>query len=373
MFQHYLLPVETAVYVFPVLAALIVLPAAFVSYRRRGRAGGWAGLVFYTFVFYALAAFLQTVIPLPVDRAATCAAHTYASRPNLTPFNFVGDITRNGTAALWPTLLNVALLFPLGFYLRYLWRRGLPSSLLVAFGTSLFFELTQLTGLWFVYPCPYRQFNVDDLMCNTAGAVLGWLVAGPCSRLLPRVDPARDRDRFAGRVTFTRRAIAYLTDLLGWLFAFTLIVGGLVLAGVAVGDGPLVAIGAGVGLAWFWLVPWATGGWTVGKRAVLLRVTGDDGARPGPGELLLRYGVLLAPLWLIWFGIGLSATGDDTSEPWYRWLILVAVLVAWVWSPLAALFGRDRRTPYERLSRTVNTTIDRNPLLTRNLETAADR
>ena len=373
MFEHYLLPVETAFYVFPALAVAIVLPAAFVSYRRRGRAGGWTGLVFYTFVFYALAAFLQTVIPLPTDRAATCATSTYASHPNLRPFEFADDIARNGSAALWPVLLNVALLFPLGFYLRYLWRRGLASSTVMALCVSLFFELTQLTGLWFVYPCPYRQFNVDDLLCNTVGAMLGWLVAGPCSRLLPRIDPARDRDRFAGRVTFTRRAIAYVTDLLGWLFAFTLTVGALVLAGVAVGDGLLVAIGAGVGLVWFWLMPWATGGWTLGKRAVLLRVTDAKGGRPGPGELLLRYGVLLAPLWLTWLGIGLSATGDDTADPWYRWLVAAAVVVAWGWSPLAALLRSDGHTPYEQLSRTVNTTIDSEPLLTRDPTAARGR
>ena len=209
MFQHYLLPVEAALYAFPALAVVIVLPAAFVSYRRRGRAGGWAGLVFYTFVFYALAAFLQTVIPLPTDRAATCDRATYASHPNLHPFHFTDDIARNGSAALWPVLLNLALLFPLGFYLRYLWRRGLPSSTIIAFGVSLFFELTQLTGLWFVYPCPYRQFNVDDLMCNTAGAILGWLAAGPLRRAR-HVHAAGDRPchrpaRLAVRVHAGRR------------------------------------------------------------------------------------------------------------------------------------------------------------------------
>ncbi|MEV0644859.1 VanZ family protein [Phytomonospora sp. NPDC050363] len=373
MFQHYLLPVEAAVYAFPVLAVAIVLPAAFVSYRRRGRAGGWAALVFYTFVFYSLAAFLQTVVPLPADPAAVCSTHTYASHPNLRPFAFAGDIARNGSAAAWPTLLNVALLLPLGFYLRYLWRRSLAASAAIALGASLFFELTQLTGLWFVYPCPYRQFNVDDLLCNTAGAVAGWLIAGPLIRLLPTVDPSADRRRFAARVTFTRRALAYVTDLLGWLFAFTLIVGGLVLAGVAVGDGLLVAIGAGAGLAWFWFIPWATGGWTLGKRAMLLCVVGPEGDRPWGGTLLLRQAILLSPLWLMWFGVGLAAEGDDPSDPWYGWLIAAAVAVAWVWSPLAALLRRDGRTPYEQITGTVNTAILRDAPLAREHEVVSGR
>jgi glycopeptide antibiotics resistance protein len=37
--------------------------------------------------------------------------------------------------------------------------------------------VAQLTGIWGLYPCAYRQFNVDDLMLNAIGVVVGFLMA----------------------------------------------------------------------------------------------------------------------------------------------------------------------------------------------------
>ena len=152
---------------------------------------------------------MQTIIPLPADPAGYCAQQSYASTPQLRPFYFlevvadrargdwsVGGILHN--PALWSTALNVVLLAPLAFFLRYLSGTRFLAATALGFGTSLFFELTQLTGLWFIYPCAYRLFSVDDLILNTAGAALGWLVAGPLIRLLPgprpgpRPPPVRD-------------------------------------------------------------------------------------------------------------------------------------------------------------------------------------
>ena len=68
---------------------------------------------------------------------------------------------------------------PFGVYLRYYfcyhWRKTLQLSFLL----SLFFELTQLSGLYFVYPGSYRLFDVDDLIVNmsirAATACLMWM------------------------------------------------------------------------------------------------------------------------------------------------------------------------------------------------------
>ena len=89
VFQTFLLPVTTALTVFPLVVLIVMLPVAVVSYRRRGRAGGWTTLAFYGFLFYLLAAALQTVVPLPSDPAGYCAAQNYASTPQLRPFYFV--------------------------------------------------------------------------------------------------------------------------------------------------------------------------------------------------------------------------------------------------------------------------------------------
>ena len=70
---------------------------------------------------------------------------------------------------------------PFGVYLRYYfcyhWRKTLQLSFLL----SLFFELTQFSGLYFVYPGSYRLFDVDDLIVNTVGSMIGFAFAGPVS------------------------------------------------------------------------------------------------------------------------------------------------------------------------------------------------
>ena len=82
--------------------------------------------------------------------------------------------------------MNVLLFVPLGMFTVLLWRRGPGFALLTGFGVSLAVEITQLTANFGTAPYPYRIFDVDDLMANTAGAVLGW-VAAALFRYLRRV------------------------------------------------------------------------------------------------------------------------------------------------------------------------------------------
>ncbi|MFE0704176.1 VanZ family protein [Streptomyces sp. NPDC058872] len=368
MFRTYLLPVEAALTLFPLVAAAVMVPAAIHGYRTRGRAGGWPVLVFYSFVFYLLAALLQTVMPLPADTDAHCTTVRYAESPQLQPFAFQSRIasaangdwstgTLLGLPSAWTTALNAVLLLPLGVYLRYHFRLRLFSATAVAFATSLFFETTQYTGLWFVYACPYRQFNVDDLTLNTTGALLGWLLAGPLARLLPANDPDRERTRYGHRVTLTRRALAFLIDLAGWLVAWTLTTG--LLAGVtdwSTGRRYALAAGAALGLLWFWLLP-ALFATTPGKRAVLLRLARPDGSRSGFLRTTARAWIHCLPLALAWLAVAhhtATLVVPGPAGPLLPHAALLAAIVTWGSPPLAVLLGPDHRASYERWSDVVN-------------------
>lgn len=371
VFRTYLLPVEAAVTWFPLVAAVILVPAAVRGYRRRGRAGGWPVLVFYSFVFYLLAALLQTVMPLPADTDDYCTTVHYAAEPQLEPFAFRAAISSAGggnwspgvlagLAPAWTTLLNAVLLLPLGVYLRYHLRQRLLRATFVAFTTSLFFETTQYTGLWFVYACPYRQFNVDDLLLNTAGACVGWFAAGPLIRVLPVNDPERERHRYAGRITLTRRLLAFLTDLAGWLIVWTLATGLLALAtSWPTGRHYALPVGAALGLVWFWLLP-AVFATTPGKRAVLLRLTRPDGTRAGPLRLTLRAWIVYGPLALAWTALAhhtASLGFPALAGRLLPHLTLLAGVLIWGGPVVAVLLRRDEGAWYERWSSTVNTAL----------------
>lgn len=77
-------------------------------------------------------------------------------------------------------------LYPLGFLARAVFKRGLFTSTLIAFSVSFAIELTQLTGLWGYYPCAYRIFDVDDLITNTLGGLIGATIALVWIALRPR-------------------------------------------------------------------------------------------------------------------------------------------------------------------------------------------
>ena len=73
------------------------------------------------------------------------------------------------------TVMNFVICFVIGLCL--------PASLATPKRAALFgaaltcgIELSQLTGIWGIYPCAYRQFNVDDLLMNFTGVCLGAVV-----------------------------------------------------------------------------------------------------------------------------------------------------------------------------------------------------
>lgn len=71
-------------------------------------------------------------------------------------------------------LANILMMIPLGVFLCNLFQRNLLQTVLITFCFSLFLELTQLTGFYFIFPRPYRLFEVDDLLMNTLGGLIGY-------------------------------------------------------------------------------------------------------------------------------------------------------------------------------------------------------
>jgi glycopeptide antibiotics resistance protein len=191
------------------LAVLAFVPVAASRYRRTGRLRVVDVLVLLLVAVYAVALWSYTLVPLPEKDAFTCA------NTNFRPFGFVADIRADGRVplrnrALLQAVFNVVLFGPLGFFLRVLWRRGVVVATATGLVISLAIELTQRTGVWGLYRCAYRVFDVDDLLLNTLGALLGSLVALPVVSLLSRRRPPP----VVTIVTFGRRLVGFLADLM---------------------------------------------------------------------------------------------------------------------------------------------------------------
>ncbi|MET0296200.1 MAG: VanZ family protein [Microbacterium sp.] len=260
---------------------VLFVPFVAISYRRRG------GLSFGRFVLwgaaliYFWAIWTYTLLPLPDPDAIRCVG------TNLDLFQFVDDVrgavARPGRTLTDPAvlqlLLNVLLFVPLGFFVRVLGGRGILVALAVGLGLSVFIETTQLTGVWGVYPCAYRVFDVDDMLTNTTGAILGSILSLVVPKRHRGMGRAPDADE-PRPVTRGRRAVAILCDLIafGLVYLSAGVVAQVVLTQLgerdAVVAGDTGEVVAALVAALTWLVVILVTGRSIGDLAVQLRYTG---------------------------------------------------------------------------------------------------
>ncbi|MCX2729101.1 VanZ family protein [Saccharopolyspora sp. NFXS83] len=300
MADAYLLPIRTAAVLFPLLAFLLLVPVAVVLYRRHGVMRWWA-LSFYAFLYYLITAYCLVLMPLPGASLDVCREYPRMRTWQLMPGNTFRDVWKEAehrvtfgdlvlhNSAVIETGFNLLLLLPLGVFLRYHFRRGPLVSLAIAAGVALSFEVTQGTGVFGLYECPYRLFDVDDLVVNVLGAMLGWVIGGPVSRALPELTTLDGKVLARHPVPFGRRAVALLVDL-----SATFVLSGFGLLTALVLDLPLWLPPFAVLGAWFVALPALTGA-TPGKRLLLLELVDAEGRRPAVWRLLLRAVVLAVP------------------------------------------------------------------------------
>lgn len=277
------------------VGVLLFVPFVAISYRRRGRFSVRRALVWAAALVYFWAIWTYTLLPLPQPDLIQCVGAI------LDPLSIVHDveaaIARPGNTLTDPGVLqlafNVLLFMPLGFFLRVFSNRGVIVALLTGLGVSLAVETTQLTGVWGIYPCAYRFFDVGDLITNTTGAVLGSVIALLVPRSLRGNERSSDSDR-PRPVTRGRRVLAMLCDWLG--ISFTTVAVGVVIQLVlqyivrddaAAQNEAIVSIGGAVVAGALWLIVTLATGGTVGDLAV--RLTYRGGPLPVPIARVLRW------------------------------------------------------------------------------------
>ena len=230
----YISTIKTAVQLFPFLAFLLTLPYMILNYRKYGSVNKLRVLIFYSFMLYLMTVYLLVVLPLPDPSKI----HTsYLEMVNLHPFAFVVDFFKESPFDLaqtstWlqaikhPTFyvpaFNVLMLIPFGMYLRYYFKCGFTKTILLTALFSLFLELTQLSGLYFLYPGPYRLADVDDIIQNTTGGGVGYLLGWFLVWLLPTRDEIDEHSfRVGTKVSGFRIGLAFLIDfvMLSLLYA----------------------------------------------------------------------------------------------------------------------------------------------------------
>ncbi|MBB4688972.1 VanZ family protein [Amycolatopsis jiangsuensis] len=277
------------------LAFVLVVPYVAVTYRRRGELGTFRAVAAPAFLVYAFALVTYTLLPIPDVNAAYCATHGELAHPEWNPVQFLSDMREFDTSllhnpALRQVLFNVAFFVPWGVFLRRLFGRSTAFAIASGFAMSLLIETTQLTGVWFLMPCPYRLFDTGDLLTNTLGAAMGALLA-PRLRRRTRAPAGEPRP-----VRTRRRLLGMILDLVA-VTLFGAVLNVVVLAVEYVAQGTVHNSPAVDTLLYTCLpavllllvVPLATNGATPGQHAVLLTVVDATGRRPSPWRSLVRF------------------------------------------------------------------------------------
>lgn len=131
-------------------------------------------LVSYIFCFYLFSVLVLTGVP---------SIYQFRFDPNINMLPIVGVFS-------YPQqyILNIFLFVPLGFLLSLLWGkcRRFFATVSIGFLFSLAIEAMQLF-------C-YRATDIDDLITNTLGTVVGYVLHLVINRVLPRISSCQRRD-----------------------------------------------------------------------------------------------------------------------------------------------------------------------------------
>lgn len=291
--NSYMISIVSACIIFPLVAAVFTLPFVVVQYRKYGGIPIIRVLIVYSFILYSMCAFFLTVLPLPT----ISAVEAMPPKPvGTVPFNDLAVALRNAGFVLhdpstfldishWKRLAssfelfqivaNIIMQIPLGIYLRYYFKMDWKKTLLIGFCVSLFYELTQLTGLWFIYPKAYRYAEVDDLINNTLGAMIGYWITPLFELFLPKRDEIDEMSYTKGLyATLPRRFFGFFFDSV--FFAF---ISGIILLQTEPGSSAYKYLFLWI-LAFvivFGVLPILFKGSTAGQIMVRLRVKKADG------------------------------------------------------------------------------------------------
>ncbi|QDS33960.1 VanZ family protein [Brevibacillus brevis] len=365
--SSYVFPIQYAFLVFGLGCYVLFIPWLIYTYRKDGFFSWWRLILSSSFLFYLLCALFLVLLPLP-DTRDTCSMQTENTvYYSLVPFTFVGDILKE-TSIVWSqpssyiqlvkeraflqATFNFLLLLPFGVYLRYFfqkreyWKRALG----LGFALSLFFEITQLSGIYGIYNCPYRLFDVDDLILNSSGALFGFLVAPIVLALFPStksIEAKRASVMESDIVLPVPQLLALMIDgivvqFISGLFGFLLPFGWLT---------EVISTSLGMVLT-FYFIPLFWNGKTIGTAIMRFRLVNEVSGSPSATSLFKRF----LALYFTWFVMYTSNVIGQTE----RWMesafypllifftfgVIVVISLVFLIHGLIVVFSRGRRRFY---------------------------
>lgn len=185
---------------FMLVPTAVALVAVLVACLVR-RAGARRTCLYLALTAYVGAVAAVTLFPLPLGQGAG-PVPTGGFAPNLVPFAGIAGSVQDAAQTGWwwsiaATIVggNVLMFVPLGFMLPLLSERlrRLPFAALALAACSAAIEFAQLVVGLAVVGHLYRVVDVDDVILNVAGGLIGFGLWKAWERLRAARTPRRDR------------------------------------------------------------------------------------------------------------------------------------------------------------------------------------
>ena len=203
------------------LLPVAMLPILAHVVRRFGALRGWPMITAVGLLGSAVTLAAFTVFPMPDLGSLHCDATRAMYAWQTQPFASISQMSDARRALGFPdflwsppslqVLLNVGLFVPFGFFLHQVTRWNWLGVTFASLVVSSLIEITQGTAVFGLYACPYRVLDVDDVIVNTIGGVVGVLLSYGVIRAFHWTTPPRDPDLRAP--SFARRATAAALDV----------------------------------------------------------------------------------------------------------------------------------------------------------------
>ena len=275
--NNYIIPIEVGIIIFPIIALLITLPYLIYEYHKYGSISFLRTSIVYSFLLYILIAYLIVILPLPSIEEVNDLTTPIMQ---LHPFNFISDFINKCSVnltdinsyiiiiknpAFYTVFFNLLLTMPFGIYLKYYFKCSTIKTIFFTFILSMFFEITQLTGIYGIYPRPYRLFDIDDLIINTLGGGLGAILAPILCHYLPNRDQIDEMAYIKGtKVSPLRKLLSFCFDYL-FIIIITILVNNFFNWNFEL----MIIL---ISINWFIIIPVLTNGNTIGKRILQIKM-----------------------------------------------------------------------------------------------------
>lgn len=136
------------------------------------------GICFTLMYVYAVLVFHITILPLPLDKSGVESLSMFVTGNyiNIIPFK---DISGYGWFSFFRQIVgNIIMFMPYGFLLQSITKntQNIKTVAISAFKVSLLIETLQLIICTFIIKAPFRIFDINDLIMNTFGAIVGYIM-----------------------------------------------------------------------------------------------------------------------------------------------------------------------------------------------------